>query len=491
MIFRFAKRRNWVLMLSSHARTVLGAPFIQHRGRYRLGRVREMEEPLNILCGSCRVLLHSPHTHIIHDYFPAAKTEILNMMLDDRIREEGFMAADAPFSHAFKVTASMRNRRQLLAVSLPSPLVERAFDMAEATKVRKLRGITSVPAALAALMAGIDDEPVITVTLGNNSCEFLVCHMGLPLMMQATPVDQASPDVPSLLLQGLKAVVQRMNRISSISLKNIVFLGHGVDYSIFIREGFHVLKPDLARLVDAENPADLLCYPEIAGALLAGSALDYMPRSWRTAYRIQDMTSCAAMAAGIAAIVMTASGFSMQRDVEKYRSHYTKQSVKVSRTAVRVRDMLPRSSETAVLERLMVLWKQNLQEPHIDDVLIKIAEALPPSVKIDHFQAVRETGTTSGDTAPPAPIPVPGVQRTPVSPDRAGESVSAPPAPMTYRMTMVTHGDFVAARTRFENTIKALKEVFLMKNVKWQYHEGNSQGTMNCTMAVAPAPETS
>ena len=490
-MFSLSGRKNRIFLVSSQNDTVLGATFTKKGGRYHIGRVQKIQDIQHMRCASCRILLHSPQANIIHDYFPKAKPQVLEMMLDDRIRKEGFLAADASFSHAFKVTKTAGKRQQILVVSLPTQLVERAFDIAEDTRARRLKGITPVPAALAALMGRVCDKPVMAVIMRNSSCEFLVCHRGLPLMMQASPVERDSPDAPAMLLEGMKAVARRAQRALGVSVETVLFLGHGVDYSSVVSEGFQVLKPDISRFVSAEDPADLTRYPEFAGALFAGRQLDYIPQSWHLSYRIQDAACYAGLAAGAAGLFMACLTLNMQKDVEKYRTLYAEQHQKVSKATVRILGMLPDSTEKAGFEKLMGYWKQNLKEPRLDDTLLKIAQALPLNTNIERFRAMRQNPSNTGqgaETRPP--LPVPGLP----APSSVKEPASSSPvsaAPITYEMDIITRGDFQEVRTRFEHSIENLRKWFILTDITWRYDQDTARGFMKCSFDTREPEEKS
>ena len=495
-MFNLSGRKNRIFLVSSQSSSILAATCFRKRGRFHIGRVQKMGKNPDLRCGSCRILLHSPQTSILQDYFPKSRPEILEMMLDDRIREEGFLAADASLSHAFTVTGSTGKKQQLLVVSLPSQLVETAFDIIEESRVRRLRSVTPVPAALSALMGRVTEKPVMAVIMRNSSCEFLVCHRGLPLMMQASPVEHDSPDAPAMLLEGMKAVARRALTTHNINLENVLLLGHGIDYSSIVTQGFHVLKPDISRFVSAENPADLTSYPEFAGALLAGSRLDYVPRIWRLSCGIQDAACYAALAAGMAALFMAGAAFNIQKDVDRYRTSYTEQYRKVSRASVQVLGMLPDSKEKAGLEKLMGYWKQNLREARLDDTLLKIAEALPPGTQIDHFRAWRKGTPDSARTSPAAVPPARSAPYLPVAPvlDPSPEAAPAEPAfsaPMAFEMDVITRGEFTDARTRFEHSVEKLRKWFIITDITWEYDQDTSMGVMKCSFEMKHREETS
>ncbi len=490
-MFTLSGRENRIFLISSHNSAILGATCTMRHGRYHIGRVEEITDIADIRCGSCWILMHSPQTSIIQDYFPGHRPEVLEMMLDDRIREEGFFGADASFSHTFTVTASSGKKKQILAVSMPSHMVETAFDIAEETNVRRLRSVTPVPAALAALMGSVTEEPVMAVVMRNSSCEFLVCHHGLPLMMQASPVEHDAPDVSDRLFESMKMVAGRMKKTHNMDLRKVLFLGHGVDYSSMITHGFHVMKPDISRLVSAEEPADLSRYPEFVGVLLSGHGLNYVPQSWYWSYRIQDVAFYAGLAAGLAALFMSFLSVDMHREVVAYRTLYMKQRQKVSQASVQVLGMLPESSEKAGFEKLMGYWKQNRQEPRMDETLIKIARALAPGTDIDHFKSCRKD-TSSADASSSSPLPVPAASAPPpaamgVEPavsGQAGPDDTATGTPMMYEMDLITTGDFRDARARFEHSIENLRKWFVITDITWKYDQNSSQGTMKCRFKI-------
>ncbi len=497
-MFSLSGRKNRIFLISSRNSAVLGATCTMKRGRYHLGRVEEITDISSIKSGSCWILLHSPQANIIQDYFPKAKPEILEMMLDDRIREDGFFATDASFSHTFTVTASSGRKQQILAVSMPSHIVESAFDIAEESRASRLRGVVPVPAALSSLMGSLTDEPVMAVVMRDNSCELLVCHRGLPLMMQASPVEHDAPDASDRLFENMRMVASRIKKTHNMNLKKVLFLGQGVDYSAIITQGFHVLKPDISRLVSAEVPSDLSRYPEFAGVLLSGRTLNYVPQSWRLSYRIQDAACYAGLAAGLAALFMSFAAADMQKEVDAYRAMYTKQRQEVSHASVHVLGMLPDSEEKAGLEKLMGYWKQNLQEPRMDETLIKIARALAPGTDIDHFKAWRKDTSTDAKAFPVSPLPVPPAY-TPPAPAgaepvvhrQAGPGARNTGIPMTFEMDLVTSGAFRDARERFEHSIEKMRKWFVINDINWKYDQDTHRGFMKCSFGIRQQEERS
>ena len=483
MFSRF-RRQNWIFLLSSLDDTIMGATFQKRGGRYQLGRIQEIKNPDNLRIGSCHILLHSPHANIMHDYFPVLKRGILEMMLDDRVREEGFLAADASYSHAYTVTSRAGKRQKVLAVSMPTRMVEKGMDLVETTGARRLLSIAPVPASLASLMYEISPEPVLAVIIRRHSCEFILCSKGLPYMMQASPVDQDSDNAMKMLLEGIKTVTKQASRTLNIKAAQVFFLGHGVDYSSVTKGGFSVLKPDLGRFVFAENPADLSRYPEFATALFAGKRLDYMPSGWRLAYRIQDTACYAGIAAGLAGILMTAQAFNIQDEVEGYRAHYRKHYQMVSQAASRLSGILPDQEEQGNLKKLLAYRRQNLEEPRLDSVLIKIARAMPEGTTIEHFKASRKGKDRDAPSAAaplPAPAPEPAPNGPSGSPDASSEATpDLVRATIRYEMDVVASGKFEDTRTRFEQTIRSLKKWFRITSVSWHYEADRRQGVMKC-----------
>ncbi len=483
MFSRF-RRQNWIFLLSSIDDTIIGATFQKRGGRYQLGRIQEIENPGKLRVGSCHILLHSPHTNIMHDYFPVLKRGILEMMLDDRVREEGFLAADASYSHAYTVTSRAGKRQKILAVSMPTRMVERGMDLVETTGARRLLSIAPVSASLASLMYEISPEPVLAVIMRRRSCEFILCCNGFPYVMQASPVEQDSDNALEMLLEGLKTVAKQASSTLNINASQVFFLGHGVDYSHVISGGFSVLKPDLDRFVSAQNPTDLSRYPEFATALFAGKRLDYTPQGWRLAYRIQDTACYAGIAAGLAGILMTVQALNIQDEVESYKAHYTKHYQMVAQAASRLSGILPDSEERDNLEKFLAYRRQGLEEPRLDAVLIKVAQAMPAGTTIKHFKASRKRKDKYAGS-PAAPLPRPAPEPAPDGPPGLPDaSQAAKPelvrAPIKYEMDVVANGKFEDTRTRFEQAIQSMKKWFRITSVSWHYDEDRRQGVMKC-----------
>ncbi len=484
MIFKLLRIRNRIIFISSLNDRILTATYEKKGDVFHIGPISEVERSENLTCASCHILLHSPQASIIQDYFPMARSEALKMILDERIREEGYLSADATFSHAFKVTGHAKGKQQLLVVSLPSVLVDRALETAETLKVKRLQGITSVPAALAVLAGKISEQPVLSVIIRNGSCEFLICHQGLPILLQASPAENDSPEFSATLMQSMKAVVQRAERSHGLRVNRVLFLGQGVDYSAVVEQGFQVLKPDFSRFVTAENPADLSRFPEFAGALLQGGRMDYLPRSWRMAYRLQDVTCFTAMGAAVAGIVLLSISVNMQKELKHYRGLYQRQMQQVTDYSMRLKAMLPPEKEVQHLETIMDYWEKSADEPRIGDILTRIANALPQDIRIERFDAHRSHASqqhqNQGKLHPPASA-VPGSD-APGPPQQTASlhNTRLPDSPVTFEMNLVTSGNFTEARSRFEQTVKRLGKWFELSDINWKYHENSNTGTMEC-----------
>ncbi len=484
MIFRLLRVSNRIILFSSLSDSLLTATYEKRGKVFHIGPITEVQTTENLECACCHILLHSPQASIIQDYFPRARSEVLKMMLDERIREEGYLSADATFAHAFKITGQANGKQQLLVVSLPSTLVDRALQTAEALRVKRLKGITSVQAAIAVLAGKISEQPVLSVTIRNGSCEFLICHQGLPILLQASPAEKDPQEFSATLMQSMKAVVQRAERSHGIRVSRVMFLGQGVDYSAVVEQGFQVLKPDFSPFVTAENPADLTRFPEFAGVLLQDRHMDYLPGSWRMAYRLQDATCLMAMGAAVAGIVLLSISANMQKELKQYKELYQRQMQQVTDYSRKLKAMLPPEKEVQHIETIMDYWKKSTDEPRIDDILKRIANALPQSVRIKGFDAHRDHASQQhqdqGKLHPPANT-VPGSDAPGLTQQTASlHNTRLSGSPVTFEMNLTTSGNFTEARSRFQQTVERLGKWFELSDINWKYHENSNMGTMEC-----------
>ena len=483
-MFRRQARKDWIVLLSSQTDKVFAAPCQGQKGRMRIGALREIEDPGKIRCNTCYILLHSPQTFILKDYFPVAKSDVLTMMLDERIRVEGFLGADVAFIHTFKKLSTAGKRQQLLVISQPALLLERAMNILDSMQARRVECITSVPAAVAAMMNAIVDEPVIAVLIRNNACEYLLCKDGIPEIMQVAPLDTSSSQVSSMLLQGLNAVVHRASSSLGVKVKNVILMGHGVDYSTVVSQGFQVLKPDFSRFFQADNPGDLLNYPELGGVLYAGPDLDFMPRSWRVCYSFEKFIDIGLVVAGLASALLIFGGYRVDGELKALQARYMEQYRKLAAMTERIEAMLPGSRETALMESLAALQKRSLEEPRIDDVLLSVAGCLPETVHIDSFRAERQNRPTK-------PVAGQGMAN-PARPSQAGMSGNANPASiagsvsgeLVFHVSFASEGEFYRIKTRFEHVLEKMVGVFRVSGMRWWYDEAGATGKMQCDLRL-------
>ncbi len=478
MMFGGRAMKDWIVLLSSQTEAVFAAPCRKHRGRMQIGELRQIEDAGKIRCNSCYILLNSPQTFMLRDYFPVAKPDVLEMMLDERIREEGFLGADVAFVHKFK-KLSVSGKKQLLhVISLPALLLTRAMNILDAMRVRRVECIAAVPVAVAALMKAILDEPVIVVLVRRNSCEYLVCRDGMPEMMQVSPLDTSSSRVSGLLLQGLQAVAHRAGGALGLKVRNVVFMGSSVDYSTVASQGFHVIRPDFSRFFQAEQTGDLLNYPELGGVFYAGSEFDFMPRSWRACYSFERVADIGMMAAGLAAALLIYGGYRADSELRALKARYTSQYQKVAAIAEHIQVMLPDPRETSLMETLAALRKQNLEEPRIDDVLLSLAGCLPETVNIESFRARRQVsaqghaaGQGNAGTARRNPASMPG---------QAAPALSAGPVSgeLVFHVSLASQGEFYRIKSRFEQVLEKMVGVFQVSAMRWWYDEDGATGRM-------------
>ncbi|WP_457572956.1 hypothetical protein [Desulfolithobacter sp.] len=434
--------------------------------------------------------LATPRTHLLLAEFPRLKKELLDLQINERIRQEGLYGEDIHFIQRIKKIDRQGNTQKLSIVSMPSTDLAPLLDPRLANLGLRVRRIVPAPVAIAGLLGQLTAEPVLAAIFSAEGLQVLLVQDKRPIYAQMIPPDVSGLFEEPMLAQTFEVVRQNIRRLFSLEVERFICLGSRYEECPARIGGEDAWQPNWDLIFDAESLVDIYRHPELYGTWFADPVYDFLPRSWRISYALQQTSGWVTAGLFLAAAGLGALGYTGRAGLEEMRQQYQRLFQEVSARQHELGSMLPSDEEKQLVEQVASLQARIMLQPRLENILATIAATIPGSVKIVSFTYRAEaTGTVPPGTQAPGSgfVPPPGQLRPGQGTD-SGNSALRVHGLLggTGRLHMVftTRGDLLEARSSFEETISGLAKKYTLENVVWNYGQEAGSGLLECDLVL-------
>lgn len=397
--------------------------------------------------------------------FPAAGRGILALHVDERVRQAGYFGPEEPLLHRWKVLGRRGPQLVLSVLSCSEAELHRIWDEFPEGAAEGIRRQVPAVAAVAALAGRLIREPVLVADFGASHLTLVAAEGGIPAYAQVVPYSEPQRPEPEAVAPAVAFAVQAVQRQTGLRVAGVLPVGP-------LRgacpprpaPGVEIVEPDWAAVVGPAAAAAAPEAPALYGAPFVDPALDLLPaaRRWARAWLDALPPLAAGLGAGALALAVAAAVLFVQaRHLEDvYMARY--RQLQQERRAFEAG--LPAPDRKADLERLLAIRARKAGEPDLDQVLVRLAEAVPNGVKVVRLQ-VRREGAGSGRAAPEVKDPARLLDR-----------------PLILEAEMVTQGGFSTVGARFDRLERGLDPAFDLKKIGWMYDEESAEGYLSCRL---------
>ncbi len=465
-------------------------------GRFAFGPVSEVED----IQAACRGTVHLSFTpsqlFLLRQAFQTTRSELLDLQIQQDFVEQGLALEGVDFLHRKKLLASTGGTNHYMSTFVPEAEIGSLYLQAGTWRgIRRLR-ILPGAVALAGLFRLVTEDPVLILLLDPNKYQLVVVRDGIPLYNQRLAANAAGGIDEDLVPHAFEFAAQFLKRDFEISAYRFTCLGperEGFDPSLV--PGLKPWQPDFGEVMVAENPGEILSYPQLFGGVVADDAFNFTPVEFSRSWRLQGLAVLAAGLAGVAALGLFSGWYLLQDDLGRLRADYARLYRSVADQRAALSRILPREEQFRAIDRLITIRSRAFHELRLDRLVADIARSLAGEVQVTTLQVVRQAQEAAGATLPPPdtenlpvggvpPVAGPGSAAAPAGTTPAGSPAEQLQArPLKVELACVTSGSYDVAATRIQNTIAALSRVFAMENVLWRYVEKERRGYLSCELA--------
>ena len=409
------------------------------------------------------------------------KQDILNLQVEERIRNLGPWNEDAPLYHCMHLAEKGNSLNTYTIISLPRSDIEKNLSAIQGSHIRVTHCIPHV-ASISALTGRLTHEPVMACFLAMGYLEILVAEKGIPYYSQISPLEHGLGLDLEILAQAIFNVRQIIStRYNKRVGKLLFFTKENVQVPEKIGDE-EVWRPELKGLIPPESEPLFWKYPELIGAPFVSRDFDCLPKQLKTTYIFEDLNKAVAGLAATGLVFLGASAFFLtaehSRALARYNRLYSVTQTKKEKIVARI----PESHEVQNLSRIARVWKSMNEEKPVEQLLYSVARHIPENVII-HEMSIKRQGSqnepnNSREIPPPEQFTNP--QETNTKTETTAHAFYQ--RPLIVHLDLVTTGSFQEVKTRLQRAAHQLGRGFVVSNVTMKYQEEKGLGNLTCDL---------
>ncbi len=449
-------------------------------GRNSYGEVREQQVIPYECRGKVYLCFWPQEFHLLTEPFPVMKPELLSLQINKRFNDLGLSIEGGIFEHRAVVFDAARSEQSCLFVRKEE--LDELHDLIRPWPgIRDLR-LVPLAAAIAGLFAKVTSEAVITLFLGKKSSQVLVVKNGCPLYYQI--LTQAGDGVveESLVAHAIDFARMSVRKQHEIDEFHIVKLGPFRKNLDLDELGIREWKPDLSPICSPDRDEDVLNFPGIFGAPFAVAGYDFLPKMYRTSWKIQSVSQGLAVCSGVVGALLLGGWLYLQPQVSALKSNYNQLLADIAGDQQHLRAEMPSDVVLDNFSRLLKIRNLANQELRLDHLARMISLALPAHVSVIQLEIRRKSDEDDGTQGVPVPgddpalldgsAPMPQTD----TPQSVPEKLQA--SPLELNCVAVSTGSHDEVIDRFEQAINGMNRFFDIQDMNWTYREEEQTGQL-------------
>jgi hypothetical protein len=458
-------------------------------GLWRCRELKAVESLPETLAGEAHFSISSTASLVLAEEFPKLSRELLLMQMHKRLDQMAML--DIGIRGAICYSAlEERGLKQLYSmVVLPESEVETGMNVVLSNGKVRLRNCTTGSAAVAALMAKVSADPFVVLLVQQRSAVVIGVRDGVALYQQSMQVSGPGELDEGILIHAINFCRQTLSREFAIDEAALVCLGSGRDTIDAEMVNDTLIEPDFAGIIRAGN-SDILHYPDLYGALFVKPDFSFLPEGYNQSLLLATISRALTVAAAIAAVAGGFLSWQQGQSNMVLADQLVSENRKLNASIMRLGQQLPGMENVQQQEKYLKILAKSENEPHLDELLMVLAERLPEQVSITGFEVEKRAMVAMGEIAEIVPGTANIAPVASMDPAIAGDESSAPLAgpeqelekEPVIMLVLTSPGEYELVRARFEKSVRQLSGPFSLEDIEWQYTETLGEGVLSCEL---------
>ncbi len=442
---------------------------------------RQFEDPKELSSKSVYLTFFSERTLITNDTFVSAKRDILELQIDERVKNVGPWADGTRLHHSLFLLSKGERQDEYIVLSTPELDIERVVDDFSGFRIK---GCFPHIAAISALVGQLTDEAVISCFLSRGLLEVIVSKDSIPYYSQISPFDIGEGLEFEVLAQTIFSVRQIIGSKLKENVKKILFFDRNFTSYPEKIGSESTWNPDLSNLIKAGDETLFYRFPDLLGTIFCDKNFDCLPASIKKKYFFNDLNKAVTTISATCSIFLALALPKLNTELKSSLENYQKVIESIRNEKLNIEKEIPSHQDTQKLQEIIGIWNEIQEEPNLSTALIDISSLLPDKVIIAHMKIEREGPkgqedmTEEGVKEISEPDEIIAEEINDVGPEENILKDEKLIGTLKMHLTLFCQGDFHKVKNKFEQTISSLKQHFRVKKIKWGYQEEKDSGLL-------------
>jgi hypothetical protein len=481
-------KKRWVIQQTEEGKYLL-SQLEMKGGLWHCGELKTLESLPETLSGEVHYCISSTASLVLAEEFPKLSRELLLMQMHKRLDQMAML--DVGVSGAICYSAlEERGLKQLYSmIVLPESEVEAGMNAVLASGKVRLRNCTTGSAAVAALLAKVSPDPLVVLLLQQQSAVVIGVRDGHALYQQSMQVGGSDELEEGILTHAINFCRQTLSREFAIDEAALVCLGTGRDTIDSGMVSDTLIEPDFKGLIRADS-SDILHHPELFGALFVKPDFSFLPEGYKQSLVLAAISKVLTVTAAVAAVACGFLSWQQSRITMDLAEQLAVENRELNASIIRLGQQLPGMENVQQQEQYLQILAKSENEPHLDELLMALADRLPEQVRISGFEVEKRAVLPVGETMEMVPgtasiAPVASMDPA-MSDDATAQQLSGPEQELDKKsvisLTLTSPGEYEMVRARFEMSVRQLSDAFQLEEIEWKYTEKHREGVLNCEL---------
>lgn len=481
-------KKRWVIQ-QAEGKTYLLSQVEMKGGIWHCRGLKTLDSLPDTLSGEAHLSISSTASLVLAEEFPQLNRELLLMQMHKRLDQMAML--DVGIRGAICYAAiEERGLKQLYSmIVLPESEVESGLNTVLASGKVRLRNCTTGSAAVAALMAKVSAEPFVVLLVQERGAVVIGVRNGVALYQQSMQVSGSGELEEGILIHAINFCRQTLSREFAIDEAALVCLGSARDTIDAEMLNDALTEPDFTNSIHADN-ADILHYPELYGTLFVQPAFSFLPEGYNHSLVLATISRVLTFVAAVAAVTCGFLSWQQSQTNTDLAHQLDSESGKLNTSITRLGQQLPGMKNVQQQEQYLQILAKSENEPHLDELLMVLAERLPEQVRISGFEVEKRAIVAMGESAEMVPgtaniAPVASMDPT-MADDASMAQLPGPEQELdkdpVIELMLTSPGEYELVRARFEKSVRQLSGPFSLEDIEWQYTEVLAEGVLSCEL---------